>query len=127
MKKGVWLGLILVFALIVLSAACSQTANNEHSGMNQNEMNHNAMNHNSMPVNSNMPMNSNHMNQMQSDANAARAPFDLQFIDTMTVHHEGAVRMAQILLKNSQNDELKKFARNIIDAQTEESQRMKDW
>src|SRR5215203_7025325 len=99
MKKGVWLGLVLVIALIVLSAACSQTANNEHSGMNQNGMNHNAMNHNSIGVNSNMPMNSNHMNQMQSDANAASAPFDLQLIDTMTVHHEGAVQMARMALK----------------------------
>ena len=79
-------------------------------------MNHNTMDHNSM----------NH-SAMKSDTNAAAQAFDLQFIDTMTHHHEGAIEMAEVVLKKSQNEELKKFARKIIDDQRKEIAQMKDW
>jgi uncharacterized protein (DUF305 family) len=127
MKKVILL--ILSFALALFGAACSQTANNDHASMNHNSMDHNSMNHN-MPMNSNMPMNHNSMSQMmemKSDPNAAAAPFDLQFIDTMTHHHEGAVMMAEMVLKKSQNEELKKFAQKIIDDQKKENAQMKQW
>ncbi len=123
MKKGNFSGLVFTFSLVLLSAACSQTANVDHSKMD----------HNSMPMNANMPMNSN-MNHnsmdhsaMKSDPNAASAPFDLQFIDTMSQHHAGAVEMAEVALKKSANDELKKFAQKIIDDQKKEIAEMKDW
>ncbi len=99
MKQVTYLGLVLIIALAILGAACNQTATNNNSAMNHGGMNHNSMmnnnssmnmngmNHNSMPMNSNMPMNHS---GMKSDANAASAPYDLQFIDTMTAHHQGA-------------------------------------
>ena len=121
MKKVILLS--LAFALAVFGAACSRTANDEHAGMNHNSMNHNTMNHNTMPMNSNQMSSMD----MKSDPNAAAAPFDLQFIDTMTHHHEGAIMMAQMVLKKSQNEELKKFAQKIINDQTAENQQMKGW
>lgn len=120
-------------ALVVLAAACGQgsggnTAMNHggmnHNGaMNSNSMNMNGMNHNSM--NSNMSE-MNH-SEMKSDPNAARAPYDLQFIDTMTSHHQGAVEMAEMALKKSENADLKKFAQKIIDDQKKEIAQMKEW
>jgi uncharacterized protein (DUF305 family) len=130
MKKSMFLSFGLVFALAALGTACSEPANNamNHNAMNHNSMDHNSMPMNSMPVNSSMPpANSGAMNEMRSDADAASAPFDLQFIDTMTQHHEEAIRMAETALKNSQNEDLKKFAQQIIDAQTAEVQQMSDW
>lgn len=124
MKKVILLS--LAFTLAVFGAACSQTANNDHAGMNHNGMNHNSMDHSAMNHNA-MPMNSNQMSQMQSDPNAASAPYDLQFIDTMTHHHEGAIQMAETVLKKSQNEDLKKFAQKIIDDQRKENARMKQW
>jgi uncharacterized protein (DUF305 family) len=134
MKKGIFPRLILTFALVALGAACSQTANDNHSTTNHNSMNHNATPMNSSAANSNM-MNSNMtMNHdskshsgMQSDANAANAPYDLQFIDTMTHHHEGAIEMAEMALRKSQNEELKRFAQKIVDDQRREIQEMTDW
>lgn len=64
---------------------------------------------------------------MQSSPNAAKAPFDLQFIDTMTMHHQSAVEMARLVEKRSAHDELKKMASKIIDDQQNEIQRMKEW
>ena len=137
MKKVVLLGLVLTFALVAFGAACSQTATvntnsaaNHNGMMNMNGMNRNAMmNGNSMP--SNMPMkddsNMSGMMDMKSSPNAASAPYDLQFIDTMTHHHQGAVEMAKMALTKSQNEELKKFAQKIIDDQKKEIAQMKDW
>jgi uncharacterized protein (DUF305 family) len=132
MKKSVFFMLIL--ALTALSFACNQTATNGNT-TNHSGMNHSGMNHNSMPMNSNAQTNSNmQMNhgamdhsQMKSDPDAASAPYDLQFIDTMAHHHEGAIQMAEMVLKKSQNEELKKFAQKIIDDQKKENAQMKDW
>ncbi len=136
MKTGIYLGLVLTFALVAFGAACNQTGSvNTNSSMNQNMMNRNAMtmNGNSRTMNSNSAMSDpNHgmsdmMSKMKSDPNAASAPYDLQFIDTMTAHHTSAVEMAEMALKKSQNAELKTFAQKIIDDQKKEIATMKDW
>ncbi len=126
MKKLITMSFVSVLALIVWSAACSRAPENttNHNGMNHDSMDHNTMNHNSMPMNSNEM---SRMPEMKSDPNAASAPFDLQFIDTMTAHHSDAVSMSEMALKNSKNDELKKFAQKIIDDQKKENAQMKEW
>ncbi len=122
--------IILLFAVAAIGAACNQTSNNGNSAMNHGGMNHNGMmNSNSMNRNS-MPMNStNRMNhsEMRSDPNAASQPFDLQFIDTMTAHHQEAVNMAKLVDGRTQNADLKKFAAQIIADQEKEIGQMKDW
>lgn len=84
----------------------------------------NGMDHNSMPMNSNMSMDHS---GMKSSPNAASQPYDLQFIDTMTAHHKGAVDMAKMALTKSQNAELKTFAQKIIDDQNKEIAQMQGW
>ena len=118
---------LLTFVLLTLAAigaACSQTTTNGNSMMNHNGMNHNAMmNSNSMNQNA-MPMNHS---AMKSDANAATAPYDLQFIDTMIHHHQGAVDMAKMIDGKTQNAEIIKFGKQIITDQEKEIAQMKDW
>ncbi len=135
------LALSLLFSVAAIGAACNQTATNGNStmnhngmmmnsnsmnmnGMNHNSMNMNGMDHNSMPMNSNMTMNHS---EMKSDANAATAPYDLQFIDTMTHHHQGAVDMAKMIDGKTQNAEIIKFGKQIINDQEKEIAQMKDW
>jgi uncharacterized protein (DUF305 family) len=60
-------------------------------------------------------------------AAAAEAPYDARFIDSMIVHHEGAVAMAGDLKKNTQRPELLKLADDIIRAQEAEIKQMQDW
>jgi len=134
MKIAFYLGLVLTFALVAIGAACNQTATvNTNSSANHNGMNANMANHNSMSMNSNSAMaDPNHgmsemMSKMKSDPNAASAPYDLQFIDTMSAHHQSAVDMAGMALKKSQNAELKTFAQKIIDDQQKEIAQMKAW
>lgn len=129
--KTIILTVVLSLAAIAF-AACSQTANNGNSAMNHNgmmmnnnsSMNMNGMNRNSMPMNSNMPMNHS---EMKSDVNAASAPYDLQFIDTMTAHHTSAVEMAKMVDGKTQRTELKAFAQKIIADQNKEIAQMKEW
>lgn len=133
--------LTMVLGLTAIAfAACGQNATNSNSAMNHggmnrntmmnsNSMNHNSMNmngmnHNSMPMNSNMQMNHS---EMKSDPNATSAPYDLQFIDTMTAHHSGAVEMAKMVDGKTQNAELIKFGKQIIADQEKEIGQMKEW
>jgi uncharacterized protein (DUF305 family) len=57
--------------------------------------------------------------------------FDKAFLMLMVDHHQGAVDMANEVLKNAKHAELKTFAQAIIDAQSKEittmQQWMKDW
>lgn len=123
----------IIFITAVLSLAgiaftgCGRTASNE-SSMDHNSMRSNSnmsgMDHSSMPADS--TASADH-SQMKSSPNAAAQPYDLQFIDTMILHHQGAVDMAKIALSKSTNEELKGFAKKIIDDQEEEIGRMKEW
>lgn len=126
---------LFLLATLGLTAAglmgCGQPGSNanstNHNSMMKNSnssMNMNGMNHNSMPMNSNMSMDHS---EMKSSPNAASQPYDLQFIDTMTAHHQGAVEMAKMALTKSQNTKLKTFAQKIIDDQNKEIAQMQGW
>jgi uncharacterized protein (DUF305 family) len=120
---------IILTATVVFTACRQNDTADTHSTMNHNSMNGNMTNHNMMDHNSmtnghsNMP----EMTDMKSSPDAASQPYDLQFIDTMAHHHEGAIQMSEMVLRKSQNEELKKFAQKIIDDQQKEIGQMKEW
>lgn len=53
--------------------------------------------------------------------------FDRNFIANMIAHHQGAVDMAKLALKNAKHQELKDMASNIISAQEGEISKMESW
>jgi uncharacterized protein (DUF305 family) len=53
--------------------------------------------------------------------------FDKAFLSEMIIHHQGAVDMAQAVLATSKRPELLKLSRDIITAQTQEINMMKEW
>ncbi len=53
--------------------------------------------------------------------------FDNEFLAEMIIHHQGAVEMAQAVLKTSKRPELIKLANDIITAQTKEITMMQEW
>ena len=107
-----------------------------HGGMMGGSMNMTdtmPMDH-SMPMTSTEPMSetmtmtdSNHAMHHGGMTTDASKPFDAQFIDSMIVHHQGAVAMANELLKETDRPELKTFAEAIISAQTKEIADMQSW
>lgn len=52
---------------------------------------------------------------------------DADFVKGMIPHHQGAVDMAKIQLQYGKDPEIKKFAEQIIKAQTSEIEFMKQW
>lgn len=76
-----------------------------------------------------MPMGDTPMadHAMTMDLGPKDAEFDLRFIDGMILHHQGAIAMAEVVLKNSQRDEMKQLAEAIIAAQQGEIEQMQQW
>lgn len=64
---------------------------------------------------------------MQSLSGKTGDDLDRAFLSEMIVHHQGAVEMAQAVLKDGKHPELQEMARAIIDAQTKEIAQMKLW
>jgi uncharacterized protein (DUF305 family) len=127
MRTKFFITFLCIFGLS--GAACNQqnqtssnsgSKNNSHAEMNHGAAdmpkNHGEMNHEGM----------NH-SDMQSSPNAASAAYDLQFLDTMIAHHQGAVDMAKPAEMKAQHAELKNLAKNIIADQEKEIAQMKKW
>ena len=51
---------------------------------------------------------------------AAANPFDRAFVDEMVPHHEGALKMAEVVLAHTKDPELRKLAENIVTTQVAE-------
>lgn len=66
---------------------------------------------------------------MRSEVDALRdaQPFDRNFIDAMIRHHEQAVEAAEIALAETERDEIRGLAEDIIEAQTREIDQLRDW
>lgn len=130
MKKPLILSVALASAVVLFAAACQNQASNNtaaNTGTNAN-MGHemSSMNHNTSNMNHDMSnMQGHEMMNMNSDPGAADQPFDLQFLDSMIHHHNGAITMAKMVLGKTERPELKTFAQKIIDDQIKEISEMK--
>src|SRR5687768_10912228 len=114
---------IVVIAALLFGCAGDNTSSVNHAGHNMNaNTNTVAVDHNTMGHGTT----SDHAN-MQSSPGAAAAPYDLQFLDTMTAHHQGAVDMAMLAETRAQHPELKEFAASIIYDQEKEIGKMSEW
>ncbi|MBC7901123.1 MAG: DUF305 domain-containing protein [Saprospiraceae bacterium] len=103
--------LILIVAVSALFTACERPPVANNAPIDHNTMDHSKMDH----------------SKMDSSPNAAQAPYELQFIDTMIMHHQGAVDMAQLAETRAQHEELKTLAKAIIADQQKEIAQMKKW
>lgn len=54
-------------------------------------------------------------------------PYDAIFIDSMIVHHEGAITMAKQALQSAEHPEIRQLAEAIVAAQQTEIDQMQDW
>ncbi len=125
----------ILSASAIAFAGCQTATNTTNTNANtrantavvQNSNANSMMNINGNSMNMNSNSNMSGMSDMKSSPNAASQPYDLQFLDTMTHHHQGAIDMAKMALMKSQNAELKTFAQKIIDDQNKEIAQMKGW
>ena len=69
------------------------------------------------------------MTKMHEEMGAVRptGDIDVDFVQGMIPHHQGAVDMAKIELEQGKDPEIKKFAADIIKAQEAEIKMMNTW
>ncbi|MDQ3258722.1 MAG: DUF305 domain-containing protein [Acidobacteriota bacterium] len=113
------LAALLLAVASLVGVACS-------TAPQTNLNNRNAATTNTTPA-GNMMNNMNHgtmggmdHSNMQSSPNAASQPYDLQFIDTMVMHHQGAIDMARMAVTKAQHAELREMAQKVITDQERE-------
>jgi uncharacterized protein (DUF305 family) len=58
---------------------------------------------------------------------ANKEPFDKAFIDAMIPHHRSAIGMANVAYEESENEEIRAIAQDIVKAQRREIEQMKGW
>ncbi len=107
----------------LVGAACSTSPQT-------NVNNRNAATTNTTPAPAGNMSNKNHGNangmggmdhsNMESSPNVASQPYDLQFIDTMVMHHQGAIDMARMAVTKAQHAELREMAQKVITDQERE-------
>ncbi|MGB7209751.1 MAG: DUF305 domain-containing protein [Pyrinomonadaceae bacterium] len=108
MKK---LSLIALIAILTACAGPPKGTEVDRSKVDHSTMDHSKTDH----------------SKMESSPGAAEQPYDLQFIDTMIVHHQGAVDMALLVKTRSRQAELIALAASIINDQAKEIAQMKKW
>ncbi len=123
-----WLPALLL-AIAFLLVACGSGGGQQGSGSGSEQgsgkkggggmagMDHSQMGHGSMD------MGSSGMAREMVMENGKYS--DERFIDAMVPHHQGAIDMAEVALKNAEHDEIKQLSRNIISTQQAEIEELK--
>lgn len=124
-NKPILYGIVgLVLGVAITTFAASNAVNTNNTGMMQMMgMRSGSM----MGGNGQMGMGSSMEEMMGSMEGKAGSEFDQAFIDAMTVHHQGAIEMANEALRSAGRDEIKNMAGDIIEAQTKEIEMMNQW
>jgi uncharacterized protein (DUF305 family) len=114
-----WL-LAPLLAVAFLLAACGGAGSGQQgneSGGGHGQMDHGQMDHGSMGMGS-----GGMARQMIMEKGKYS---DKAFIDAMVPHHQGAIAMGEVALKNAEHEEIIQLSRNIISSQQAEIEELK--
>jgi uncharacterized protein (DUF305 family) len=67
------------------------------------------------------------MNQVNLNRLRTAKPFDKEFIKQMVPHHQMAIMMAKMALKNSKKPKIRNLANSIVKTQSAEIKEMGQW
>ena len=95
----------------------SDSGDDEHGTAKKGGMHHDQMGHGSMG------MGTGGMARQMIVQNGKYS--DRRFIDAMVPHHQGAIAMAQVALKNAEHEQIKELSRNIVSTQQAEIEELK--
>lgn len=130
-KKNVIIAaLSIILLVIVVCGICRMSSGRERferNGMHRMPNGQMMMNKSGEMMNSGGSMSSMMMNMNKALEGKTGDAFDQAFLSEMIVHHQGAVEMANLVLKTSKRPELIKLANDIIAAQNGEIKMMQDW
>jgi uncharacterized protein (DUF305 family) len=123
---------ILTVTFLAIGGAANAQQSSPHGQMPmqmQNQM--------QMPMHSMMPRESDTvatkgykaamMKMMRDMPKEATGNADIDFMQQMKVHHQSAIDMAEVVLANGRDDEVRKLAREIVEAQKREIGEIDSW
>ena len=118
-----WL-LVLLLAVAFLLTACGDAGSgqqgDESAGGGHGQVDHGSMDHGQMG------MGSKDMEDMAKQMVMQNGQYsDKAFIDAMVPHHQGAIAMAKVALKNAEHQEIRELSHNIISSQQTEIEELK--
>jgi uncharacterized protein (DUF305 family) len=117
LMKG-WLPALLLAVAFILAACGGAGGGQQGSGSGgMAGMDHSNMDHGSMG------MGSGEMARQMVMENGKYS--DERFIDAMVPHHQGAIAMAKVALKQAEHEEIKELSHNIISSQRAEIEELK--
>ncbi|MDQ3019050.1 MAG: DUF305 domain-containing protein [Bacteroidota bacterium] len=124
--KGVF---IVSLSMLVLSS-CKKESDMQDSSMKdrsmkdsmKKEMDKSMDNNKNNMLDKNMTMMMNKMKEMKMSGNV-----DVDFVNMMIIHHQGAIDMATSEIAAGKNDSIKSLARNIVKDQENEIAAMRKW
>lgn len=117
----------LLLGLLIVGGSYFMNPRREYTGDYDKKMMHQMPDGSMMMNNGIMDMNATMGSMMAGLQGKTGDEFDKAFLSEMIMHHEGAVVMAEAVLKTSKRPELIKLATDIISAQTKEIEMMKSW
>lgn len=124
--------LIVVFFSVSYLSSCKKDTDMKDSTMKDSTMNNKSMDKMGKDKTMDNKMNNmqdnkmtdmmNKMNEMKMTGNT-----DVDFVNMMIIHHQGAIDMASSEVSSGKNADIKSFANDIIKDQTKEIAAMKSW
>ena len=112
--------IVAIVAIVAIAGIAAFAISRDGEKMDDNMMSKSS---NSQPANLVDTNSSEYKNYMTYSGE----DYDRYFIATMIAHHQGAVDMANMALKNAQHQEIKDLATAIVTAQTAEISSMTSW
>jgi len=129
-----YLSFLIIVALSVLFLSSCKKDNDNDSSMMDNSKNKNSMDNtqNKTDKNTDNKMNNmtdNEMNKMINKMNDMKMSgnTDIDFVNMMIIHHEGAIDMAATEVSSGKDGNIKSMANNIIKDQQKEIAVMQSW
>lgn len=113
--------LMTATALIIMGGVSGARAEDAMAGMDHSKMDHAMMQQGGMYDNAMKTMHEG-MASVKPTGDA-----DLDFVQGMIPHHQGAIDMAKVVLEKGRDPEIKKLAEGIVKAQESEIKLMNDW
>lgn len=119
--------LMTTAALVLLGGGLAHAADDQ--GQQMMMMDHSKMNHEMMMAMPPGGLYDDAMKKMHDGMMAVKptGDADIDFVEGMIPHHQGAIDMAKVVLEKGKDPEIKKLAEGIVKAQESEIKMMQDW